>query len=331
MAKSEPTTNLVLRNRSFIQHDEIALEDHSYVATQQEVGTRGHGHLLCMEKVIQGHSISAVTFERRSKHAKYCSTIVQQSLEVETNLSLLQNKSDNGLINNLKASKNTIIDLKLPQDGERIHLRHHDGKQAATCGQLGAGIRGKHHPGLKSNFSFSSLFRDVISLARNLISWQSTTARHVFLMPSLLRSLVVRVYSHTFTSMHLHGSRKKRIFVSHLKTLHPRRAMPYTLQNLTPCTGTPSSPFPEPVFQHSEQPCQDQRPKQRGALTETPPLTGYEANRIVEDRDPGHCTGDGQFTGLEDLRVRPLVLPRVDHSVDLRFCGKHRDAPGVGL
>ena len=66
--------------------------------------------------------------------------------------------------------------------------------------------------------------------------------------------LVVRVYSHTLTSMHLHGSRLKRIFVYHLKTLHPQRAMSYTLQNLTPRTSTLSTPFPEPVFQHSEQP-----------------------------------------------------------------------------
>ena len=61
-----------------------------------------------------------------------------------------------GLTNNLKALRNTIIDLKLLQDGDnillpqRIHLRHHDGNQAATCGQLGAGIRGNHHPGLNS-------------------------------------------------------------------------------------------------------------------------------------------------------------------------------------
>ena len=44
--------------------------------------------------------------------------------------------------------------------------------------------------------------------------------------------------------------------------------MSHTLQNLTTYTSTPSSPFPEPVFQHSEQPCQDPRPQQRGALTE---------------------------------------------------------------
>ena len=76
--------------------------------------------------------------------------------------------------------------------------------------------------------------------------------------------------------MHLHGSRLQRIFVSHLKTLHTHRAMSYTLQNLTPRTSTPSSPFPEPVFQHSEQPCEDPRPQQRGALTEPTDLQFFE-------------------------------------------------------
>ena len=77
--------------------------------------------------------------------------------------------------------------------------------------------------------------------------------------------------------------------------------MSYTLQILTPRTSTPSSPVRQPVFQNSEQPCQDP-----GALTDTPPLIGYEPNRIVEDRDWRHLTGDGQFTELEDLRVRSL-------------------------
>ena len=89
------------------------------------------------------------------------------------------------------------------------------------------------------------------------------------------------MYSHTLTSMHLHGSRLKRIFVSHLKTLHPRRAMSYTLQNLTPRTGIPH--FFETVFQHSEPHCRDQRPQQSRALTELSPLTGYEPNPIAED------------------------------------------------
>ena len=55
----------------------------------------------------------------------------------------------------------------------RIHLRQNTGNQAPTGSQFEAGIRGKHHPGLNSS-NFSSLFRDVISLAGNLISWQST-------------------------------------------------------------------------------------------------------------------------------------------------------------
>ena len=77
---------------------------------------------------------------------------------METNLSLQSNKSDNGLINSLKALRKTSIDMKLLQDGDtiflpqRIYLRHHDGHQAATCGQLGAGIRGNHHPELNSDF-----------------------------------------------------------------------------------------------------------------------------------------------------------------------------------
>ena len=45
-------------------------------------------------------------------------TNIQQSLEMETNRSLLHNKSGNGLINNLEASKNTITDLNLVQDGD---------------------------------------------------------------------------------------------------------------------------------------------------------------------------------------------------------------------
>ena len=191
--------------------------------------------------------------------------------EEETNQSLLHNKSGNGLIGGLKASKNTITDMNLVQDGDstrppgqRIHLRHHNGNRAATGSQIEAGIRGKHHPGLNS--IFPSLFRDVISLAGNLnlISWQSTGCvdRHTyrashFLMHSCctdLFLLVVRVYSHTLTSMHLHGSSHEahclrftqkhshHILVAHCRTpcrtRHHARAL---LPRL----------FPESVFQQS--------------------------------------------------------------------------------
>ena len=88
-----------------------------------------------------------------------CAPNIHKPLEMETNQSLLHNKSGNGLINNLKASKNTITDLNLGQDGDftfppkrRIHLRHRTGSRTATCGQLGAGLRGNNHPGLNSEF-----------------------------------------------------------------------------------------------------------------------------------------------------------------------------------
>ena len=89
-------------------------------------------------------------------------------------------------------------------------------------------------------------------------------------------------------------------------TPHSHRATSYTLLNLTPRTGTPSSPFPESVFQRAEQLCEDQRPQQSGALTELPHFTDYEPNRLAEDRNYRHITGDGQFTENEDLRVRPF-------------------------
>ena len=240
----------------------------------------------------------------------------QQSLEMETNQSLLHNKSGNGLINKLKASKNTITDLNLVQDGDstlppgrRIHLRHHTGNKAATGSQIEAGIRGDHHP---------SLVRDVISLAgaqspgdRREVWTGAPAAHHVFsctVVAVSLQSFCQSVQSHI--DLHAPAWLKSRSTLSAFRpqtfTPHPRRAMSYTLRNLSPRTGTPSPPFPESVFQQSEQPCGDQRPQQRGALREIPPLTGYEPNWIAEDRDYRHFTGDGQFTEHEDLRVRPL-------------------------
>ena len=150
-----------LRNRSF--NCEIAVEDHSYVATKQERGRNEKSWKLS----LNAESIQGPLNQKEAKQTckilyhKYTSI---QSLEMETNQSLLDNnKSGNGLINGLKASKNTITDLNLVQDGDsilppgrRIHLCHEIGNRAATGSQLGAGIRGKHHPGLNSNF-FTSL------------------------------------------------------------------------------------------------------------------------------------------------------------------------------
>ena len=53
---------------------------------EKEVGTRNHGNSHWM-KVYKDHWSSAVTLNRRSRHAKYWTKSTQQSLEVETNLS----------------------------------------------------------------------------------------------------------------------------------------------------------------------------------------------------------------------------------------------------
>ena len=151
----------------------------------------------------------------------------------------------------------------------------------------------------------------------NLLAIDGGVDRHTYRAPHFLmhsccavslQSWCQSVQSHI--DLHAPAWFKSRSTLSAFRpktvTPDPRRAMSYTLQNLTPRTGTPSSPFPESVFQHSEQPCEDRRPQQSGALTEQPPLTGCEPNRIAEDWDYRHCTGDGQFTEHEDLRVRPL-------------------------
>ena len=81
-----------------MQYDEIALEDHSYIATRQDVGTSNHGNSHWTQKVFKDHWISAVTLQRRSRHAKDCTMSIQRSLEVETNLLIQSNKSNRSAI-----------------------------------------------------------------------------------------------------------------------------------------------------------------------------------------------------------------------------------------
>ena len=159
-----------------------------------------------------------MTLNRRSRHAKHCTKSLQQPLEVETNLSLQSNKSDQGAINSLKALKNMHIDLKLLQDGDtillprRIHLHHHDGNRAATCGQREPGFRGNLHDGLSSDFSNRPRMNDFISLAGNSISWQSTgdanstpTAHTIFSCTVVAQTCCQSVQSH-IDPMRMHGS-----------------------------------------------------------------------------------------------------------------------------
>ena len=263
-----------------IQYGAIALEDHSYVATWQEISRNEKSWNISLNaEGIQGPlNMQKTVWRTYSNHWIWKQTYPSW-------------KTRQRLDQPFEGFEEYDYRLDFVQDGDtiplprRIHLRHHDGNQAAAGSQIEAGIRGKHHPGLNSNFFFFFVQRCHFACRKfNLLAIDRgcrqtrlprTTLSHAQSLHRLVL-LVVRVYSHALTSMHLHGSRLKRIFVYHLKTLHPRRAMPYTLQNLTPRTSTPSTPFPEPVFQHSKHPCQDQRPQQRGALTETPPPTWNE-------------------------------------------------------
>ena len=105
-------------------------------------------------------------------------------------------------------------------------------------------------------------------------------------------SLVVIVYSHTLTPGTCVAQVTKHIVcVSPQNTHTSSLSRNVTLQNRTPRTDTPSSPFPESVFQRPEQ-----RPQQSGALTELPLFTGYGPNQLAEDRDYRHFTRDGQST-----------------------------------
>ena len=83
------------------------------------------------------------------------------------------------------------MNVKFLQDGDtillpqRIHLRHHDGNHAATCGQLGAGIRGNLHPGVNIDFSLVvpvMLFRlqEISSLVNRREGVNRTPTAHTF-------------------------------------------------------------------------------------------------------------------------------------------------------
>ena len=108
----------------------------------------------------------------------------------------------------------------------------------------------------KSNQSWDSWRTSSWCLKFHLLAidgWctQTHLPRTTFSHAQSLHRLLVGVYSH----------------VPHI-TLHPLRAMSYTLQHSTPCTGTPSSPLP---VQRSEQHSHDPRPQQRGTSVELPP------------------------------------------------------------
>ena len=106
-------------------------------------------------------------------------------------------------------------------------------------------------------------------LAIDGVCTQTHLPRTTFSHAQSLHRLLVGVYSHVTHHAWLEHMIGVHLCVPHI-TLHPLRAMSYTLQHSTPCTGTPSSPLP---VQRSEQHCHDPRPQQRGTSVELPPPT----------------------------------------------------------
>ena len=127
-----------------------------------------------------------------------------------------------------------------------------------------------------------------------------TASSHAQLLCSLLRSLVVRVYSHTLTSMHLQGSRLKRASLC-LAAKHFILGAPCP----TPCRICTHGPLPPHLSPNQSSSILNNHAKINGHSSVA---TFCEPNRIAEDRDHRHFTGDGQFIELEDLRVRPLSV-----------------------
>ena len=170
-------------------------------------------------------------------------TNIQKSLEKETNQSLLHNKSGNGLINNLD-------DLE-PRTGWRFY-------PSSRTTHSSSSSHWQPSSDWKSTWSWDSwqtsswtgqyfsLSRDVISLAGNLISWQSMVVCRQTHLPRTTFSHAQSLHRRVFTccqtvqshiGLHAPAWLKTRNTLSafHPKTFtpHPRRAMSYNFQNLT--------------------------------------------------------------------------------------------------
>ena len=328
-----------------MQDNKIELEDHTCTATREkEVGTRSHGSFLWIQKVFKDHWIFEVTLKMRSKHAKYCITNLLRSLEVETNLSLQSNKSDKGLINNLKALRNTIIGLMSIQDGDtillpqRIHLRHHDGNQAATCGQLGTGTRGSLYPGVNSDFFIVPDESFVFRLPVNLNYWQSTGVKqyiyraHVFLMRILSACLsqlavtVVQVDTATLSRTDpTHRVAQDRgahcLCLTQTRHISSRNGIRYTSLEHHTYTGRMHSflIFDTIFLTSTFQPASTLHRSTTSSEWRfgwAPCFTCWEPKQLADHKDHMHFTEDNQLAEYqdlaehEDLRAKPLFFHR---------------------
>ena len=144
--------------------------------------------------------------------------------------------------------------------------------------------------------------------------------------------LVVRVYSHIMTSCTCMAQVTKHIVCVSPKNTHISSRTVVHLATFDDTKhGHSFLSFPEPVFQRAE-------PLRRSTATAewrfgwAPTLYGLWAQAACWT--PGlqalHRRRSAHWT--RGFTCQTLDLPPIDHSVKLRFSGKHRDtAPGIGL
>ena len=164
---------------SLIQYDEIAFEDHSLIATRQERSrNEKSGKLLLNAEGTQGPLNQRSDF--RNRHAKYCAKSIQQSLEVETNLSLQSKTSPTKAPSTVWTPWGIRLSTRSFYRMAILSFFHNAFIfviTMATKQRLVVNV----DLGLVEIFIldwtvyfFKNCSSDVISLARNLISWQST-------------------------------------------------------------------------------------------------------------------------------------------------------------
>ena len=149
---------------------------------KKEVGTRSQGNFHWMQRVYKDHWISAVTWDSRSRHAKNCTKSIQQSLEVETNLSLQSKTSPTKAPSTVCRPWGIRLSTRSFYRMAILSFFHNAFIfviTMATKQRLVVNVE----LGLVEIFIldwtvyfFKNCSSDVISLARNLISWQSTVS-----------------------------------------------------------------------------------------------------------------------------------------------------------
>ena len=141
---------------NIIQDDEIALEGHSYTATRQERSQNDKSWKFSLNaEDIQGPLNQRSDFKQAKQT---CKRLYQEHTAItgsgntrippEQQVRQRRDQQFEGF-----EEYDYRLEVSTGPQRIRLHLRHHDGNQTATCGQRGTEFRGNLHPGVSSDFS----------------------------------------------------------------------------------------------------------------------------------------------------------------------------------